>query len=347
MGRSGIAGRVAAVVGAVLLMTLVVSRPDRARARASPARARRRTRRRAAPSAEPSARRPRRRGPGSRPGTSCRRASPWPSAGCSGPSRPSSPCCGSRRRTRSAAPPRDHERWQLRRRPPPPPRGGRVRRRSSGPARRRGDRADDAEQQRRLLRRGRSRATRSSPAGTASRSRPSAAGVVRRPWETSAEFTLRVLDLVAGGPGRRSTRLAGALPRGQVLRPPDRRAAPARRSRHWTPSTPAPRARGGAPMSAGLAPAVARAGRRAGRVYAVLESRPPAAPTSSRDAGCAVARWWWPSCGRAGRGWRVDSHRAGRQPGPLGRRRTAASSTRPGPPRPLASRLRPRWPSAC
>ena len=76
-----------------------------------------------------------------------------------------------------------------------------------------------------------------SPAGTASRRQAAAAGLERRAWETSSEYTLRVLDLVdadaAGGvPARR------ALPRGPLLRARADRGRPARRrSRPSTPST--------------------------------------------------------------------------------------------------------------
>ena len=55
----------------------------------------------------------------------------------------------------------------------------------------------------------------------------------RRPWETSSEYAIRILDLVSADSGA-VNRLAGALPRGPVLRPPDHRGRTGtRRSTRW------------------------------------------------------------------------------------------------------------------
>ena len=55
------------------------------------------------------------------------------------------------------------------------------------------------------------------------------AGVDRRPWQTTAEFVLGVLDLVERRP-RRGRAAGRPLPRGPLLRPPDDRRAPAGRA---------------------------------------------------------------------------------------------------------------------
>ena len=99
-----------------------------------------------------------------------------------------------------------HERWQLRRRPPPPPPEVdfdvvETARRVAGSI------ARDAEQQRRLLTD--DGQPRNGIVACWHRFEEQAAdtGVVREDWETSAEFTLRVLDLVEADSGP-VTRLA-------------------------------------------------------------------------------------------------------------------------------------------
>ena len=99
-----------------------------------------------------------------------------------------------------------HERWQLRRRPPPPPPEVdfdvvETARRVAGSI------ARDAEQQRRLLTD--DAQPRNGIVACWHRFEEQAAdtGVVREDWETSAEFTLRVLELVEADSGP-VTRLA-------------------------------------------------------------------------------------------------------------------------------------------